>query len=312
MRVSLLIPVYNARPWIARSIESALAQTWPEKEVIVLDDGSTDGSAEVIASFGARIRWRAVANAGQNASRNRLTAMSAGDWLVYLDADDELAPDCVEQKMRHADQADALYGSVDHATFEGSRRIGSEILEARDHGDPWVAALGWRFPNTSAFAFRREALLAAGGWDESVENCTDYATYIPMLLRGARFKAAARSWSLYRRWSPGTQAASAHPLRLASTQLDLLHRAASALDGAGQLLPARRQAFLDSALAAIRWIYPLDAERALREHARLRPWSDGYAPSAAKFPLRYRVAYRLLGFAAAERLAAAARRAPPA
>ena len=57
MQVSILIPCYNAERWIAQAIESALAQTWLEKEVIVVDDGSTDCSLEVIKSFGDRIRW---------------------------------------------------------------------------------------------------------------------------------------------------------------------------------------------------------------------------------------------------------------
>ena len=64
MLVSILIPCYNAERWIAQAIESALAQTWPEKEVIVVDDGSTDDSLEVIKSFDDRIRWETVPTVG--------------------------------------------------------------------------------------------------------------------------------------------------------------------------------------------------------------------------------------------------------
>src|SRR4051794_33722885 len=101
--VSILIPVYNCQPWAAQAIGSALAQTWPNKEIIALDDCSTDGSWDLLQSFGSDIRIeQAPKNGGQNVTRNRLTALSRGEWLLYLDADDELMPDNVEQKMRYA------------------------------------------------------------------------------------------------------------------------------------------------------------------------------------------------------------------
>jgi len=68
--VSILIPCFNAARWVAQAIESALAQTYPKKEVIVVDDGSTDGSDAIIARFGDRIRWTRTENRGQSAARN--------------------------------------------------------------------------------------------------------------------------------------------------------------------------------------------------------------------------------------------------
>ena len=90
--VSILIPCYNAERWIAQAIESALAQTWSEKEVIVVDDGSTDHSLEVIRQFDGRISWETGLNRGGNAARNRLLELARGEWLQYLDADDYLRP----------------------------------------------------------------------------------------------------------------------------------------------------------------------------------------------------------------------------
>src|SRR5688572_7256725 len=110
--VSILIPVHNCRPWVARAIESALGQTWPATEVIVLDDGSTDGSTSVIERYRAHLRIESNAAGGQNSARNRLTALSRGGWLVYLDADDELASNSVEEKLKCCDDADAVYGSM--------------------------------------------------------------------------------------------------------------------------------------------------------------------------------------------------------
>src|SRR5260370_32907136 len=76
--VSILVPFFNAERWIAQAIESALAQTWPEKEVIVVDDGSTDRSLDIIRRFDGRIRWETGPNRGSNVTRNRLLELARG------------------------------------------------------------------------------------------------------------------------------------------------------------------------------------------------------------------------------------------
>src|SRR5262245_30687320 len=143
--VNILIPVYNCREWVGRAIETALAQTWRNTHVIVLDDGSTDGSMEAIAPYQGRISIESSANGGQNVSRNRLTALARGDWLVYLDADDELAPDTVEQKMKCRDAGEVIYGSAEIATFRGTQKIASETRLAVDYDDAWPAAFQWKY-----------------------------------------------------------------------------------------------------------------------------------------------------------------------
>src|SRR5262249_4335435 len=90
--VSILIPCFNAEHLVAQAIESALAQTWPAKEVIVVDDGSTDGSLKVIQRFDGFVRWETGPNRGGSAARNRLLELARGEWLQFLDADDYLRP----------------------------------------------------------------------------------------------------------------------------------------------------------------------------------------------------------------------------
>src|SRR6202011_1477360 len=111
--VSILIPCYNAERWVAQAIESALRQTWPEKEIIVVDDGSTDGSLAIIESFGDRIRWETGPNRGGNVARNRLLELAHGEWLQYLDADDYLLPMKIERQMEFIGAnpaADVIFG----------------------------------------------------------------------------------------------------------------------------------------------------------------------------------------------------------
>ena len=111
-KVSILIPCHNAEQWLAQAIASALNQTYPNKEVIVINDGSTDGSLEIIKSFGDHIRWETQSNQGGNATRNRLLELSAGEWLQYLDADDYLLPHKIEKQVQFLTQvlqADIIY-----------------------------------------------------------------------------------------------------------------------------------------------------------------------------------------------------------
>jgi hypothetical protein len=98
--VSIVIPCYNAGSWVGECIQSALDQTWSDTEIIVIDDGSTDQSREVIASFGDRIRHEFTPNRGGAAARNRGLALSEGEWVQFIDADDLLVPDCIEGKVK--------------------------------------------------------------------------------------------------------------------------------------------------------------------------------------------------------------------
>ena len=301
--VSILIPAYNARPWVARAVESALGQSWKRCEVIVVDDCATDGTDQELKQFEGAIRLeRSLTNGGQNRTRNRLTELSNGEWLVYLDADDALGRHTVESKLECAAAADAIYGSTRIAAYEGQREIRSEHIVAEDYDDVWAAAFGWKFPNTSAFCFRRSAVLDAGGWNENIKNCTDYDLYFRLLGQGFRFKAAPDAWSTYRQWSPA-QAVNEDPLRKMTTRLELMFEAAEQLQAAGEMTAARTNAFFDAALGVLRTIYPLAPSLAIERHEALLTLCPECRPSKELFPARYRFVYETVGFSSAERLA---------
>jgi glycosyltransferase involved in cell wall biosynthesis len=301
--VSILIPAYNCRPWIGRAVDSALGQTWRRCEVIVVDDCSTDGTYEELRQFEDLIRLeRTSANGGQNRTRNRLTELSTGEWLVYLDADDALGRHTVETKLECAAAADAIYGSTKIAAYEGQREIGSEHIVAEDYDDLWAAAFAWKLPNTSAFCFRRSAVLDAGGWNENIKNCTDYDLYFRLLGRGCRFKAAPDAWSTYRQWS-AAQAVNEDPLRKMTTRLELMFAAATRLKAAGEMTAARAVAFFDASLGVLRAIYPLAPSLAIEQHEALLSMCPECRPSKDLFPAPYRFVYETVGFSSAERIA---------
>lgn len=100
MRISVLIPCHNAARWLSDTLESALALDWPDVEIIVVDDGSTDESAAIATSFARRsVILVRQENRGASAARNRAFEVSTGDFIQFLDADDLLAPDKVRLQM---------------------------------------------------------------------------------------------------------------------------------------------------------------------------------------------------------------------
>jgi glycosyltransferase involved in cell wall biosynthesis len=102
--VSILIPAYNSQQWIADTIESARAQTWPKKEIVVVDDGSSDQTLQVARRFASKsVRVVTQANQGAAAARNTALSICQGDYIQWLDADDLLDPHKVERQMRKLD-----------------------------------------------------------------------------------------------------------------------------------------------------------------------------------------------------------------
>ncbi|HEV2456004.1 MAG TPA: glycosyltransferase, partial [Verrucomicrobiae bacterium] len=98
--VSILIPAYNAEKWIAETIASARAQTWPNKEIIVVDDGSTDQTVSVLGQFASKsIKVVSQPNRGAAAARNKAFSLCQGDYIQWLDADDLLSPDKIARQI---------------------------------------------------------------------------------------------------------------------------------------------------------------------------------------------------------------------
>src|SRR6185503_2024667 len=99
--VSAVIPAYQAAAFLADAVESVLAQTEPVGEIVVVDDGSTDGTAAVAASFGDRVRYVRQENQGVAAARNRGVAEARGRLVAFLDADDTWEPEKTARQLAH-------------------------------------------------------------------------------------------------------------------------------------------------------------------------------------------------------------------
>jgi len=114
--VSIIIPCYNAEQWLREAIISCLNQTYFNIEIIVIDDGSTDSSLDVIRSYDNKITWETGPNRGGNYARNRGFKLSKGNYIQYLDADDYLLPEKIEKQVCFLNKthADAVYGDWRH------------------------------------------------------------------------------------------------------------------------------------------------------------------------------------------------------
>lgn len=114
--VSCIVPVWNGERYLREALDSILAQTRPPDEIVVVDDGSTDGSAEIIRSCGSRVRCVFQPNAGAAAARNRGVAAARGELLCFLDQDDRWVPRKLEWQMHELEkwpQADVCIGKVE-------------------------------------------------------------------------------------------------------------------------------------------------------------------------------------------------------
>ncbi|MEY4916996.1 MAG: hypothetical protein RL616_909 [Verrucomicrobiota bacterium] len=103
--VSILIPAYNSEQWLADTLRSALAQTWANKEIIVVDDGSRDGTLALARSFESLgVKVATQNNSGASAARNHAFRLSQGEFIQWLDADDLLAPGKITSQMNAIDR----------------------------------------------------------------------------------------------------------------------------------------------------------------------------------------------------------------
>jgi glycosyltransferase involved in cell wall biosynthesis len=106
--VSVIIPAYNAAGWVNRAIDSALAQTYPQREILVVNDGSTDTTAEVLADYGDSIQVLAQPNGGLSSARNLGISEAQGEFLAFLDADDYWLPEKLARQVACLQQDPSL------------------------------------------------------------------------------------------------------------------------------------------------------------------------------------------------------------
>jgi glycosyltransferase involved in cell wall biosynthesis len=186
--VSIVIPCYNAERWVAGAIESALGQTYTNTEVIVVDDGSTDGSLEVIKQFDRKINWLSTSNRGPCAARNVGLRAARGEWIQFLDADDLLHPDKLHLSLKSCENHPSVeFVWAPHVLVGEDFSLNGFEVRAPEPFDLQItlsqnAWLAYYAP--SAAMFRSKFLKRVGDWNESLKRWVDleYHARIAALL----------------------------------------------------------------------------------------------------------------------------------
>jgi glycosyltransferase involved in cell wall biosynthesis len=220
--VSVIIPSYNHARYVGQAIDSALAQTWPHIEVIVIDDGSTDDTQDRLKAYGNRIRNIHQQNQGLSAARNTGIREAKGDWLAFLDSDDAFHPRKLELQQawlaKHPDckliatdmfsDEPVVWCPVDDATVPAT----TVTLE--------MMAIKPRFAPSSVVA-HRDCFAAVGDFDTSLRSVEDREMWLRI---GARFPMARLDIPLtWYRVTPGSM--STNPERMEHFELLVLERA---------------------------------------------------------------------------------------
>ncbi|HWA85410.1 MAG TPA: glycosyltransferase family A protein [Opitutus sp.] len=211
--VSILVPCFNAERWLAATLESALTQTWPRCEIIVVDDGSRDGSLALARSFAARgVQVFTQPNAGASAARNRARREARGDFFQFLDADDLISPGKIAAQLavlatrppgtlatcawgRFADDP-ARARFVDEAVFRDFAPLDFLVL----------AGSTGAMMHPSAWLVPRAVADRAGPWDESLTLNDDgeYFCRVALASAGLAFCPDPAARSFYRSGLPGS------------------------------------------------------------------------------------------------------------
>jgi len=178
--VSVVIPVYNGAEFIADAVDSVLAQTAPPLETIIVNDGSTDGTARILAAFGDRVTVITQSNKGVPATRNVGARASRGRWLAFLDADDTWTPVKLERQLARGRESGAALVYTDRFNI-GSRgdlpAVQSEI-QGQYEGDVFENLLLANHITLSSVLVRRDVLDGLKGFNEQLRAAEDWDLWI--------------------------------------------------------------------------------------------------------------------------------------
>ncbi|WP_158943846.1 glycosyltransferase [Granulicella sp. S190] len=200
-KVTIVVPAYNAELWLRDALDSAVAQTYPAHEIIVVDDGSKDRTGEIACSFGDRVRYLKQANQGVSAARNTALRAATGDWIAFLDSDDLIVPEKLATQVAVIEANPELV--VVYSAFQFLFPDGNTL-----HMAPFPAAKLWpglryRTPILPSTAMiRRSALEEVGGFSTQYHYGEDWELWVRLIRRysAKAFQDTPENLTTYRHW----------------------------------------------------------------------------------------------------------------
>ncbi|HEY9770418.1 MAG TPA: glycosyltransferase [Coleofasciculaceae cyanobacterium] len=300
--VSVIIPCYNSERWISEAIDSILAQTYPNIEIIVVDDGSTDSSLEIIKSYGDRLKWVTGTNQGGNVARNRGFQLSKGKYIQWLDADDYLLPEKIAHQIEFlaTNNCDVVYGDWQHQYHQedGSNSLGNIKLSGQ-HLDTLEALLSGWWASPAAYLIKRKIVIEINGWDETLKAGQDRDFWIRVAIALAKFVYQPGCYSIYRRYGNVT-VSTKNCQQWCDSHAQILENARASLKAKNNLQNKYKKALAKSHFALARNYF--DRDRNLYQyHLNLaKELNPDFRPSESGL---YNLYAKFLGFTLADYLA---------
>lgn len=222
--VSILIPCYNAEAWLAQTLESALAQTWPHKEIIVVNDGSTDSSLRIAKSYDKYgVRVIDQPNKGQSAAFNTAIAAARGDYYEFLDADDLLHPEKIAHQValaRTCEPGTIISGSWTRFTTDPHVADFSPDALWQDCLFPveWLVT-AWSqdlMMHGAAWLIPASLIRSQGGWNEDLSLINDFEFFSRIILAAPCVRFCPEAKSYYRSELPNSLSGQESPKAMTS------------------------------------------------------------------------------------------------
>ncbi|MCL4871766.1 MAG: glycosyltransferase [Anaerolineae bacterium] len=196
--VSLIIPTYNRCDWLRQAAASALAQTYPSLEIIVVDDGSTEDIGECLAEMADRVTVLRQENAGLAAARNRGIAAATGNFITFLDDDDLIAPGKIARQVAFLQKHPEI--SLVHCGYYRSNQAGEPVdkIVGFPDGDSYQQLVGGNFIWSGGPLLRRSCLETAGYFDLTLPTAEDWDLWLRLAQAGHLFAAIPTPLGSYR------------------------------------------------------------------------------------------------------------------
>ena len=181
--VSVVIPTYNRAHLLVRALESVLRQTAPPGEMIVVDDGSNDSTAEIVREKFPEVIYVNQANRGVSAARNTGIRISRGEWIAFLDSDDTWLPDKLFDQNHALMQSGLLVCHTDETWVRDGRHVNQMNKHARHAGWIYKNCLPLCAISPSSVMLNRRVFNEVGLFDESLPACEDYDMWLRVCAR---------------------------------------------------------------------------------------------------------------------------------
>jgi glycosyltransferase involved in cell wall biosynthesis len=181
--VSVIIPTYNRRAMLLEAIDSVFAQTTEAFELIVIDDGSTDSTAQHLKRLGRTIRIERVEHRGPAAARNRGVELAQAPLIAFLDSDDLWAPTKLERQLAFMRaNPDCAISQTDEIWIRNGRRVNPGMRHRKRAGDIFIDSLRTCLISMSATMMRTDLFRLLGGFDEIMMAAEDYDLWLRILI----------------------------------------------------------------------------------------------------------------------------------